>query len=183
MSNPGAASDVKSYMWKAVCAPTLLYGTEAMYLSNTNVQKLNSLQGTLIKQSMGIGKRSHHSYLLSALSIKPCADIVKERTLSLFNRIFKVESPVRRLCTHMLANYMHDGTFNKKTILGRVVASGASVLNAALCNETRGAYRINTPSAIDNGIVDSIKTLIRHEHFIKPYSEEHILTRLLTRAF
>lgn len=46
MSYPGAASDVKAYLWKAICAPTLLYGTEAMYFQGSNLHKLNSLQGT-----------------------------------------------------------------------------------------------------------------------------------------
>jgi hypothetical protein len=58
MSYPGAASDVKSYMWKAICAPTLLYGAKAMFFSDGNIQKLNSLQGTLVKRCMGLGIRS-----------------------------------------------------------------------------------------------------------------------------
>jgi hypothetical protein len=179
MSYPGAASDVKSYMWKAICAPTLLYGTEAMYFNGGNIQKLNSLQGTLVKNSMGLGKRSLHSNLLSALHIKPCAEAIKDRTLSLFNRVFKVESPLRRLCTHMMANYVQTGTYNRKTLLGRVINFGESVLNLAFCHSRPGTTRVYT----DNGTVDSLKVLIMHENFIKPYSEEHILTRLLTRAF
>ena len=33
------------------------------------------------------------------------------------------------------------------------------------------------------GAVDSLKTLIMHEHFIELYSEEHILVILLIEAF
>ena len=35
----------------------------------------------------------------------------------------------------------------------------------------------------DNGHVDSIRSLIYHENFIKPYSEEHNLVYLLTKSF
>ena len=54
---------------------------------------------------------------------------------------------------------------------------GIPVLSVALGN-TRP---LNVYNYGDNGVVDSIKVLIMHEHFIKPYSEELMLTRLLTR--
>jgi hypothetical protein len=60
----------------------------------------------------------------------------------------------------MLAIYLHSGAYNKKTLLGRVIESGVSVLNVALCNKTCGAYSMNSYSHIDNGIVDSIEVLI-----------------------
>ena len=33
------------------------------------------------------------------------------------------------------------------------------------------------------GVTDSLRTLLMHENFIKPYSEEQTLASLLTRAF
>ena len=35
----------------------------------------------------------------------------------------------------------------------------------------------------EDGVVDSLKHLIFHENFIKPWSSEHILATLLTKAF
>ena len=65
---------------------------------------------------------------------------------------------------------MHNGSYNKKTILGRAIETGVFVLNVALCNETSSTFSRNSYSYIDNGVVDSIKALIMHENFIKPYS-------------
>jgi hypothetical protein len=83
----------------------------------------------------------------------------------------------------MLANYMQSGRYNRKTLLGRAIESGESVLKVAFCQDKFSKCYANSYANIDNGIVDSLKVLIMHENFIKHYSEEHILTRLLTRAF
>ncbi len=32
----------------------------------------------------------------------------------------------------------------------------------------------------EDGHIDSLKMLLYHEHFVKPYSEEHLLVHLLT---
>ena len=36
---------------------------------------------------------------------------------------------------------------------------------------------------VNDGVVDSLRYLISRENFIKPYSNEHILGVLLTKAF
>ena len=43
--------------------------------------------------------------------------------------------------------------------------------------------KLHMPHSIDNGHVDSIRNLINHENFIKPYSDEHTLVHLLTKSF
>ena len=54
MSFPGFNVDIKKYIWNSVCVSTLKYGLETMYLSNTQIKKLESLQGTLLKSSLGL---------------------------------------------------------------------------------------------------------------------------------
>ena len=46
--------DIKNNIWDSVCVSTLKYGLEKMYLSNTQIKKLESLQGTLLKSSLGL---------------------------------------------------------------------------------------------------------------------------------
>ena len=36
---------------------------------------------------------------------------------------------------------------------------------------------------IYNGAVDSLRTVLFNEHFIKPWSDEYMLVKLLTRSF
>ena len=35
----------------------------------------------------------------------------------------------------------------------------------------------------DNGIVDTLRYLLCHDNFLKPYSDEYIIVSLLTKAF
>ena len=71
MSYPGLDSQSKAYLWKSVlvCAPCLTFGCDSLFLNECNEMKLDSTQGTLVKQCLGLGKRSHHSHLLGALDI------------------------------------------------------------------------------------------------------------------
>ncbi|KAK2179942.1 hypothetical protein NP493_466g05011 [Ridgeia piscesae] len=66
------------------------------------MRQLESVQGRLIKQSLGLSKLSHNTSLLKALNIEKIEDIVNRNVLSLYNRIFKVESPARRLMKYFL---------------------------------------------------------------------------------
>ena len=45
-------------------------------------------------------------------------------------------------------------------------------------------FKFHLPNSInDNGHIDSIRAMVLHEHFIKPYSDEHTLVYLLTIFF
>ncbi len=73
-SYPGAASDVKAYIWKSMCHPILLYGSECTSLSKLGKQKLETSQANLLKQCLGLSKRCYSTDLLRALNVKRIAD-------------------------------------------------------------------------------------------------------------
>jgi hypothetical protein len=121
MSSSGLSSQVKSHLWKTVCAPTLLYGMESVDLNEQNLKKLESIQGSLIKQSLGLSKRNHHSNILHALNVTKCKDFIRNQTIALYNRTFKVPSPMRNVCVQLLARYMATGKVVPGTLICRVV--------------------------------------------------------------
>lgn len=84
MSFPGTSADVKTCLWNSVCVPSLTYGLDLLPLSKRAMDKMESVQGSLVKQAFGISKRSHHSKLLEALNIKTIRQRVRDTTLSLF---------------------------------------------------------------------------------------------------
>ena len=43
--------------------------------------------------------------------------------------------------------------------------------------------KVNTAKDSENGIVDSLRYLIHSENYVKPWSVEHLMVRLLTKAF
>ncbi len=46
--------------------------------------------------------------------------------------------------------------------------------------EVRHIVRVQSIQRSENGHVGSIRMLLYHENFVKPYSEEHLLVHLLT---
>ena len=91
---------------KCICQPTLTYGLECMSSTAIPMRRLESVQGSLIKQSLGLSNLSNNTALLKTLNIEKIEDIVNRNVLSLYNRIFKVVSPAHRLMQHLLSRFM-----------------------------------------------------------------------------
>ena len=53
-SYPGVSSDVKAHLWKSVCQSTLGYGCESINMNKSNITNLETCQGNIIKQNLGI---------------------------------------------------------------------------------------------------------------------------------
>ena len=106
------------------------FAVEQVGMKNTAIQmrRLESVQGSLIKQSLGLSKLSHNTALLKALNIEKIEDIVNRNVLSLYNRIFKVESPARRLMQHLLSRFICYGETVRGTLLDRVVSMGEPLI-------------------------------------------------------
>ena len=98
--------------------------------------------------------------------------------LSLYNRIFKVESPARRLMQHLLSRFIFYGETVPGTLLDRVVSVGESPTKRAF-----NSQHIPEISVTNNdGLVDSIRHLLYTDNSTKPYSHRHLLVHLLTTA-
>ena len=95
MSYPGAAPEVEDHLYKSICQPVLTYGMECMSNSKDQYRRMESIQGRLIKQCLGLSKRSHNSVVLKALNIEKLQNTVNRNVLNLYHRIFKIESPAR----------------------------------------------------------------------------------------
>ena len=50
MCYPGLASDTKSYLFKTICQPTLMYGLDAISVSDASIRKMDSTQGSIMKR-------------------------------------------------------------------------------------------------------------------------------------
>ena len=178
MLYPGAISDIQAYLYKCRCQPTLTYGLECMSSTAIQMRRLESVQGRLIKQNRGLSKLSHNTALLKALNIEKIEDIINRNVLSLYNRIFKVESPARRLMQHLLSRFIFYGETISGTLLDRVVSMGESPTKRAFNSQ----HIPETSVSNNDGLVDSIRHLLFTDNFTKPYSHEHLLVHLLTTA-
>jgi len=177
MSYPGCASDVKAYLWKSVCQPVLLYGFDSLHISPKVMKNLESTQSSLVKQCLGLSKRSRSTNLLQALHIPKIEERIKQSTASLMKRVFSVDSPAKDLSAYFLSLYITKGLLIPGTLVDRCVSHGLSPIRSAFCDYKKPLVTQGC------GVVDSLRTVILHENFIKPYSDEHVLASLLTRAF
>ena len=139
--------------------------------------RLESAQGKLIKQSIGLSKLSHNTALLKALNIEKIEHVVKINVLSLYNIIVKVESPARRLMQHLMSRFICYRETVLGSLLDRIVSMGESPSKRAF-----NYQHVPESSATNDGLVDSIRHLLFTDHFTNPYSHEHILDNLLTTA-
>ena len=61
---------------------------ECMSNSKDQFRRMGSIEGRLIKQCLGLSKRSHNSAVLKALNIDKVQNIVNINVLNLYHRIF-----------------------------------------------------------------------------------------------
>ena len=143
------------------------------------MRQVESVQGRSIKKCLELSELSHNTALLKALNIEKIENIVNRNVLSLYNRVFKVESPARRLMQHLLYRFIFYGETVPGTLLDRVVSMGESPTKRAF-----NSQHIPETSVTNNdGLVDSIRHLLFTDNFTKPYPHEHLIVHLLTTAF
>ena len=131
---------------------------------------------------MGINKRSHHSSILKALNIPSVEEVIKCNTFTLFRNVFSSDTPARDFQALMLAEYMLSGRLTKGTLLERVVCAGRDPLKIILLDQKISAWSSYAKSQGD-GVADSLRYLLCHEEYNKPWSDAHIMATLLTKAF
>ena len=177
---PGCASMVKSHIWKTVCQPVLSYGCDCIPLTKSGIAALNTTQSNLVKQSMGFSKRCRSSYLLHSMNIKTMSDVVSNNCASLAFRIMNVPSSAQRVFTYLLSLFICDNVLIPGSLIHRLVSCGLSPTDCAF---TCAKKTLQKDDSSNGGICDSVRNLIMHVNFIKPYSEEHVLCSLMLRAF
>ena len=181
MTYPGLHTNVKCYLWNSVGAPTLLYGMESIPLSDKDVKNLRTSQSNILKGVLGLSKRNHHSKLLLALGIPVIDDVIVKNTLSFYNRIFSVDSPLVQLQSNFLSDYLKTGCTVKNTLIDKIVTMGFSPLSVAM--DASFKCKLSCKTQDDAGIVDSLQYLLFHDNYIQPWSDEYSLVKMLTRAF
>ena len=174
---PGLHTSVKSYLWKTVCCPTMIYAMDCVPLSKSDVTQLKSAQGSIIKNVMGLSKRQHHSQLLHALKIPTVVDVIYKNTYSFYHRVLSVKSPVQQIQSRFLSQFILSGEVIKNTLLEKMLLQGHKPLQCL--------YEFKKPTVehVCNGITDSLRYLTCHDNYVKPWSTEYTLVSLLTQSF
>ena len=179
MSYPGLNSDIKAYIWKTIGIPTLSYGMDCLPLTEKDINRMSSVCTSHVKSILGIPKRSHHSAVMEALNIPSMSKVIQRAKAGLWHRIFQVDSPVRELQARLLSRYLLCGSCENGTFISSLVSSAMNPLSIIFDKTVIK----NIISYESDGVVDSLRYLLVHENYIKPWSDEYVLVSLLTKAF
>ena len=176
---PGLNTVSKTALYNSVCQPVLTYGFDALYINEPGIERLEKAQGFIVKQFLGLDNRHHHTNLVDALGIRKISQVIEWGVVSLYRRLFIVDSPLRDFNYHLLSLLLCKGIIVPGTLIDRVCCFGYSPINTAL---NRVLYK-RKHVFISDGLTDSLKSLLFSEHFNLPWSGEHHLVQLLTKAF
>ena len=178
MSYPGLNTASKVHLFKSICQPTLMYGTECLDLNTKCINSIQSAQGSVMKQVCGLGKRSHHSAILQALEITHASTHINDSTKSLFKRICSTDSPTRDVCIYFMNLFIVDRVLVPGTLIDRIVKMGISPTSLLQSNVKQSSQTFTA-----DGLVDSLRAMLYNDNYIKPWSNEYLLVKLLTRSF
>ena len=156
MCYPGLNTVSKVHLYKTICQPTLMYGSECLAINDKCVNGMQSAQGSIMKQVCGLGKRSRHSALLQALDIPHARDV----------------------CIHFINLFITESLIVPGTLIARIVKMGISPTSLLQCNNKRSSQ-----TKVNDGLVDSLSAILYNDNYIKPWSTEYLLVKLLTRSF
>ena len=83
--------------------------------SKDQFRRMESIQGRLIKQCLGLSKRSHNSAVLKALNIDKAQNIVNRNVLNLYHRFFlnrQSSSQFNAIFTRQVYYILHYSSWN-----------------------------------------------------------------------
>ena len=104
--------------------------------------------------------------------------IIERNTVSLYRRLFAVDSPLRDLNYFFLSLYLDKEITVPGTILDKICKFGHSPVSVVFDH-----WKFDKTGMIPNGVTDSLNHLVFSEGYDFPGSSEHHLVSLLTRAF
>ena len=125
----------------------------------------------------GLGKRSRHSALLQALDRPHASTYIHHNVKSLFTHVCSTGSPTRDVCIHFINLFITESLIIAQTLIARIFKIGISPTSLLQCNK-----RSSQTKATD-GLVDSLSAILYNDNYIKPWSTEYLLVKLLTRSF
>jgi hypothetical protein len=80
---------LKSHLFKCYVRPMLYYGIENIYLHKNEINKIQTLESQIVKQMLGVEKRTRSTQLLNSIGVEPVAEKIKVIKLGFVKRLFK----------------------------------------------------------------------------------------------
>ena len=115
---------------------------------------------------------------MQACNITSIEEAIANNTAILYYNIFQCNTPAQVFQSLLLSLYILTGRAEKGTLLDWVIKAGYNPINLIF---NKPKFKQNSTN--EDGLVDSLRQLLHHENYQKPWSMEHLLANLLTKAF
>ena len=109
--------------------------------------------------------------------MEPVKTGIDKSTILLYNRLCVVDSPTRNLCMFMLRDYVSHNKLIPGSILQRIVNMNISPITAMFGTHSQSKSH-NLP---EDGLADTLNNILLQDNYIKPWSQEYSMVKLLTR--
>ena len=95
---------VSKTLLQSVISPMLTSGLQALCMGVTELKRLQKTQNTTLRRTYGVGKISPNSPLLLMLGLLPIEGQVHHQSLALFNNVWSLPGPARKLLEYLFDN-------------------------------------------------------------------------------
>ena len=179
LCNDGLSPEASVYLYSSVIRSSLIYGCDSIWINKSNMIKLDSTQGKIIKKMLGLPYTSHTTPLIQALGILPCSVSILFLSLDLLKSCLASESATGDFYRHMLNC---DRQKVKNPLMGRTGAMcdkfNINFIKYMLNEKYSMHVKHNHYSSASNGYIDSLRTLLSDFN-----NDNRILVRMMLKSF
>ncbi len=112
----GVRPEVASHLWKAMIQPILLYATQSLSLSKSDIVEMDKLQAKLRKSALGFTKYYRTTPLLNAMNVNRIANLRNIYTVDLLKSMFFSRSQAIEFYSYLMnSNYVFKKESNVKS--------------------------------------------------------------------
>jgi len=158
----GLYPDVSLSVWRTMCLPAMLYGSEVWYnLTKTDIYKLEKVQCRCLRKILGFPLRTHNALTRSVLCQTSIHGLIKERKLMFLHKLVSLDNALVVKKVFISRLYEHIVFQNKDGFVPDIFQIAREYgLSAFLINYGRG-HIIDVPSkaAWKSNVKDAIKSL------------------------
>jgi hypothetical protein len=182
MCNNGVKPNVVSHLWKAMIQPILLYATQSLPMTITNMSEMDKLQAKLIKYALGFNKYYRSTPLTNAMNINKVSHLRDLYSLDLLKSMFYSTSSASIFYSTMIniqTDFIKDSLANRV----RLMCSNNNVsfilyLLDDKYHKDNGADLKSVYTYGTDGLTDSVSMLLKN---FSTYDKE--LLKLLLMSF
>ena len=93
----------KTFLWKTVVLPALMYGCSTAPLRPSDVDRLDAMQASCVKVAFGLPRSAHHTALLTAAGLAPVRETLRGAIFSTFRSAMTAQHRLNQAMVTSLA--------------------------------------------------------------------------------